>query len=91
MNVDEIKKQYVLEHFGKNIEEMNKEELLMAISAVANKLHGKTGNKRYKDVEDSALNILDVLGKTGGDDNAAVESTVKMLKKRGYKEGGELK
>ena len=73
---------------GKQIKDMSLEEALMAMSMVAARLREKTGNPQYKDVEDTALTLLDVKGKTGSDE-AAIESAIAMLKKRGYKDPEE--
>lgn len=73
-----------VERFDKPIEKMSAEECLIAISTLAALLREQTGDPWYSDVEDAALNLLDVEGKTGSKE-AAVRSTISMLKKRGYK------
>lgn len=71
--------------FGKTPKEMTKEELLLAISAVSNRLYKKTGRVRYKDTEDAMLCLLDGITE-GLSDEDAVERTVELLKRRGYSE-----
>lgn len=74
--------------FGKQIKDMSLEEALTAMSVTAVWLQEKTGDPRFKDVEDVARLMAEVKMNTGSDD-AAIESAIAMLKKRGYKDPEE--
>lgn len=76
----------MLEEFG-DPAEMDVEELLMAISVVSSRLHDRTGERRYKDGEEIALQMLD--GHNAGlDAKTVVARAEKTLRTRGYGNGG---
>ena len=62
-----------------------KEEVLMAISTVSHHLNKSTGERKYKDMEDIALSMVDDIGK-GLTDKSVVDRAIKEAKRRGYKE-----
>ena len=62
-----------------------KEEVLMAISTVSHHLNKSTGKRKYKDMEDIALSMVDDIGK-GLTDKSVVDRAIKEAKRRGYKE-----
>lgn len=59
------------------------EDVLMAISVVADHAHKSTGDRKYKDIEDISLSMVDDMGK-GMSDEVVVDRAVSMMEKRGW-------
>ena len=68
---------------GEDAELDKAEDVLMAISVVADHVHKSTGDRKYKDIEDMSLSMVDNIGK-GMSGEAIVDEAVSMMEKRGW-------